>query len=225
VIDSHATDGAAVLDALLAALNRYVVMPSPEVADAVVLWIAASHVQPAWEHAPRLVIKAPERRCGKSRLLDVIEATCHDPLITVNASESAVYRSISDDPPTLLVDEVDTIFGAKTSEANEGMRGLLNAGHQRNRPAKRYDASTRSVETLPTFAMAALAGIGSMPDTIEDRAVIVKMRRRAPAEAVAIRDATGVCARSSVRVGRGSRDDPGVARQVFARRSVGAAGC
>ncbi len=33
--------------------------------------------------------------------------------------------------------------------------------------------------------MAALAGIGAMPDTIEDRAVIVRMRRRAPGETVA----------------------------------------
>ena len=33
--------------------------------------------------------------------------------------------------------------------------------------------------------MAALAGIGCMPDTIEDRAVIVRMRRRAPGETVA----------------------------------------
>jgi hypothetical protein len=33
--------------------------------------------------------------------------------------------------------------------------------------------------------MAALAGIGCMPDTIEDRAVIVKMRRRARSEKVA----------------------------------------
>nr|BFE69814.1 hypothetical protein GCM10020092_031150 [Actinoplanes digitatis] len=33
--------------------------------------------------------------------------------------------------------------------------------------------------------MAALAGIGSMPDTIEDRAVVIKMRRRTAAERVA----------------------------------------
>jgi hypothetical protein len=33
--------------------------------------------------------------------------------------------------------------------------------------------------------MAALAGIGTMPDTIEDRAVIIRMRRRAPGETVA----------------------------------------
>jgi hypothetical protein len=113
----------------------------------------------------------------------VVEATCHNPFITVNSSTAAVYRSISEDPPTMLVDEADTIFGAN-ADGNEDLRGLLNAGHQRNRPAKRYDAATKQVESIPTFAMAALAGIGAMPDTIEDRAVIVRMRRRAPNEKV-----------------------------------------
>src|SRR5690606_17521707 len=128
--------------------------------------------------------RGPEKRCGKSRLLDIVEATCHEPFITVNSSPAAVYRSISDDPPTLLVDEADTIFGPK-ADGNEDLRGLLNAGHQRNRPAKRYDAATNRVESIPTFAMAALAGIGAMPDTIEDRAVVVRMRRRAPGESAA----------------------------------------
>ncbi|MEV4248730.1 DUF3631 domain-containing protein [Streptosporangium canum] len=176
--------GALLLDALLTALTRYVILPTPEAAHAVVLWIAATHAQPAWAHAPRLVIRAPEKRCGKSRLLDVVEATCHEPFITVNSSSAAVYRSISEDPPTMLVDEADTIFGPK-ADGNEDLRGLLNAGHQRNRPAKRYDAALNRVESIPTFAMAALAGIGAMPDTIEDRAVVVRMRRRGPGETVA----------------------------------------
>jgi hypothetical protein len=180
-----AADGAAILGQLRAALNRYVILPSPEAAVAVVLWVAASHAQAAWQHAPRLVIRAPEKRCGKSRLLDIVEGTCHNPLITVNASPAAVYRAIgSDTQLTLLVDEADTIFGGKNADANEDLRGLLNAGHQRNRPALRYDAATRTVEKIPTFAMAALAGIGAMPDTIEDRAVIIRMRRRAPGESV-----------------------------------------
>lgn len=178
------TSGADVLDELRRALARYVVLPTDETADAVTLWIAATHAQPAWEHAPRLVITAPEKRCGKSRLLDVVEATCHDPLITVNASVAAVVRSIRTDPPTLLVDESDTIFGPKAKADNEDLRGILNAGHQRNRPSIRFNVNRNSVEKLETFAMAALAGIGDMPDTIMDRAVVVRMRRRAPGETV-----------------------------------------
>lgn len=179
-------DGAAILGQLHHALTRYVILPSAEAAIAVALWIAATHAQASWQHAPRLVIRAPEKRCGKSRLLDIVEGTCHAPLITVNASPAAVYRAVgTDTPPTLLVDEADTIFGGKNAEANEDLRGLLNAGHQRNRPAIRWDPATRSLETIPTFAMAALAGIGAMPDTIEDRAVVIRMRRRAPGETVA----------------------------------------
>jgi hypothetical protein len=183
---TETAEGGAILDRLHQIITRYVILPNPEALDAVVLWIAATHGQPAWAHAARMVIRAPEKRCGKSRLLDIIEGTCYSPLITVNASTPAVYRSIGgDDPPTILLDEADTIFGGKQAEANEDLRGLLNAGHQRNRPTIRWNQQQQKVERIATFAMAALAGIGQMPDTIEDRAVIVKMRRRTPAEKVA----------------------------------------
>ena len=92
-------EGAALLDELRAALNRYVIMPSPHAVNAVVLWIAATHAQPAWAHAPRLVIRAPEKRCGKSRLLDIVEATCHEPFLTVNASPATV-RTICASAPS-----------------------------------------------------------------------------------------------------------------------------
>jgi hypothetical protein len=180
-------NGAELLNKLHAAFGRYVVFPSPEAHDAVVLWCAATHGQPAWEHAPRLTPISPEKRCGKSRLMDVAEAVCHHVLITVNASTAAVVRSISpDDPPTLMVDEADTIFGTKrAAENHEDVRGVLNAGHQRNRPYVRWDIMTRSREECPTFAMAMLAAIGDLPDTIMDRAIIIRMRRRGPGEKVA----------------------------------------
>ncbi|MEV6890774.1 DUF3631 domain-containing protein [Kribbella sp. NPDC051137] len=179
-------NGAELLDDVAATITRYVILPSPAALIAVVLWIAATHAVPAWNCAARLVIRAPQRRCGKSRLLDLVEAMCHQPMMTANASPSAVYRSIGltpSDPPTLLIDEADTIFGPKAGD-HEDLRGLLNAGHQRGRPTKRYNAGLNRVESHETFAMAALAGIGAMPDTIEDRAAVIRMRRRAAGETV-----------------------------------------
>lgn len=178
-------DGAALLDELLAAVLDYVVLPTPEAAIGVVLWIAATHCLAAFEHATRLVIKSPEKRCGKSRLLEVIAALCHNALVTANVSEAAVFRSLGDDPPTLLLDEADSMFGTRTkAEQNEGLRGLLNAGYRPGLPVLRTVGPTHEVMQFPTFAMAALAGIGSMPDTIEDRAVVITMRRRARGESV-----------------------------------------
>ncbi|MER5943301.1 DUF3631 domain-containing protein [Streptomyces sp. NPDC001928] len=184
---SPVSEGAQVLADLRAQIKRYVVMPSEDALAAVTLWIAATHLQRAWQHAPRLAIVAPEKRCGKSRLLDVITETVRNPLITVNAIPAAIFRSIDDeDPPTLLVDEADTLFSTvKSAEKNEEVRGLINAGHQRNRPTLRVTGPEHKPTAFPTFAMAALAGIGDLPDTVMDRSVVIRMRRRAAGEKVA----------------------------------------
>ncbi len=179
-----ADEGAALLDDLRAAIGRYVVLPSDEALTAVTLWVAASHIQPALQHAPRLAVVGPTKGCGKSRVLDVLHETVSRPMMTVNTSPAVVFRIIGEDPPTLLVDEADTIFGPKAGD-KEDLRGLLNAGHQRNRPAWRISGPEHKPTAFPTFAMAALAGIGDLPDTIMDRAVVLRMQKRKPGEKVA----------------------------------------
>ncbi|MDF3292282.1 DUF3631 domain-containing protein [Streptomyces silvisoli] len=183
--DPEPTVGSALLDELRAQIKKFVILPSPETLDAVTLWVAATHLQPAWQHAPRLAVVGPAKRCGKSRLLDVLTETVHDPVITVNSTPAAVFRSIGEEPPTLLVDEADTIFGTpKMAEKNEEMRGLLNAGHQRGRYVLRVVGNDHTPRQFHTFAMAAIAGIGDLPDTIMDRSVVIRMRRRAEGERV-----------------------------------------
>lgn len=181
--------GAAVLEELRGALVTYVQLPTSEAVDAVVLWTAATHAQPAWEHATRLVIKSPQKRCGKTRLQEVISETCHAPVRTTNISPAALVRSIDEsEPPTIILDEADTVFAKRRGERSEGaedLRGILNSGHSRGWPYLRWDAKARALETCPTFCMAAIGGIGDMPDTIEDRAVVVTMQRRAVSERLA----------------------------------------
>jgi hypothetical protein len=183
--EAPATEGSALLDQLRAAVGRFVILPGEEALDAVVLWVAATHLQTSWQHAPRLAVVGPAKRCGKSRLLDVLTETVHNPVITVNSTAAAIFRSITEEPPTLLVDEADTIFGSpKQAEKNEDLRGLLNAGHQRGRPVLRVVGKEHTPHRFATFAMAALAGIGDLPDTIMDRSVVIRMRRRAEGERV-----------------------------------------
>jgi hypothetical protein len=178
-------DGAQLLAELHSRLTDYVVFPSPKASDAVTLWIAATHAQAAWQHATRLRIGSPMKRCGKSRLLDVIEHTSHKPISTVDATIAALFRSIKhDDPPTLIVDEADAIWAKKAAEGTEDLRKLLNAGFGRGRYALRCVGPTQQVQQFATFAMVAIAGIGDMPDTITDRAVNIILRRRATGEKV-----------------------------------------
>jgi hypothetical protein len=177
-----AADGAALLDELRSAIAKYAVLPSEEALIAVTLWVAATHIQPALQHAPRLAVVGPTKGCGKSRVLDVLHETVHQPIMTVNMSTAVLFRVIGKNPRTLLVDEADAIF-SKAGD-NEELRGLLNAGHQRNRPAWRISGPEHKPTPYPTFAMAALAAIGDLPDTITDRAVVLRMQKRKPGEKV-----------------------------------------
>jgi hypothetical protein len=188
IAEGEPIDGAELLDDLRATLTRYVVFPNEHAAAAVPLWIATTHALPAFDYAPRLVLCSPEKRCAKSRVLDIIAATCHKPLATADATVAAIFRSLGGKhPPTLIIDEADTMFGTKkVAEQNEDLRRLLNAGHQRGRPALRCVGPLQTPTEFQVFAMAALAakGIGVVPDTITDRAVNITMRRRAPGERV-----------------------------------------
>jgi hypothetical protein len=187
VPDGLDLDGAELLAELHDAYTGYVIWPSSEAADAMTLYTAATHDQPAWEHASRLVLKSPIKRCGKTRAQEVARELVHNALPTTNISPAALARSINEkDPPTIILDEADTVWGRKEqrSEGAEDLRGILNSGHSRGWPYVRWDAAKRERELCPTFAMAIIGGIGDMPDTIEDRAVVISMRRRAPGERV-----------------------------------------
>ncbi len=180
--------GPELLDDVLSVLTRYVIFPSGEAADAAVLYAAATHAQQAWEHGTRLLVKSPEKRCGKSRLLEIMRELVNLPRPTVNISAAALVRSIHpDDPPVLIVDEADRLYGSKVkTETNEDLTAILDAGFARGWPYTRYNAARCMTEDFPTFCMAMLASKGvSLPDTIEDRSVIISMRRKAPGESVA----------------------------------------
>ncbi len=176
-----------ILDDIEAAIRKYCLLPSEHAYVAVTLWAATTHVINAFDHAPRLVARSAEKQSGKSRLVEVLAALVHDPLRTVNATGPYIVRSLGQEkPPTILLDEADTVFGTKwKAEQNEDLRGLLNAGHQRGLTFGRCEGPQHTPVQFATFAMAMLAGIGSMPDTIEDRAIVLTMRRWKPSERVA----------------------------------------
>ncbi len=182
-----AVDGAELLDQLHAAITRYVVLPSEEATDAVVLWVAATHGLAAFEHATRLAVHSPVKRCGKSRLLEVIQSTAHNTVATTNISVPALFRMIdaAEQSPTLVLDEADRLFGsAKKDEENRDLIAILNNGFRAGNPTWRCVGPQQVPMPFSNYAMAAIAGIGRKPDTIEDRAINITMRRRMPGETV-----------------------------------------
>jgi hypothetical protein len=176
------------LDKVDSFLARFVVYPSDHARVAHVLWIVHSHMMEAWESTPRIAFISPEPGSGKSRALEISELLVPLPVEAVNVTPAYLFRKVGseDGRPTILYDEIDTVFGPKARDNNEEIRGLLNAGHRRHGVAGRCVVRGKQVftEEIPAYCAVALAGLGDLPDTILSRCVIVRMRRRAPNELV-----------------------------------------
>jgi len=181
-------DGAALLDEVEDFHRRFNVFPTEAAFVAVTLWDAHAHLLDCFDSTPRLAFLSPEPGSGKSRALDVVETLVPRSMAAADASASALFRSVSGldgGRPTILFDEIDTIFGPKAGE-NEQLRGFINAGHARGRPVYRCvgDGSNQQVQGFPSYCAVAVAGLGNLPDTIMTRSVIIRMRRRARNEKV-----------------------------------------
>jgi len=182
-------DGAALLDEIRDTVSRYVILPSCAASVAVVLWIFATHAVSRLDHATRLLLHSPVKRCGKSRGMETLAPLVYRSLETTNISVPALFRVIDnagDQPPTLMLDEADRIFGsAKKDDDAAALVALLNNGFRRGSPTWRCVGPRQVPTPFSNFAFAAIAGIGRLPDTIEDRAINITMRRRLPGERVA----------------------------------------
>lgn len=177
--------GAALLEAFVSFLRRFLIVSETQ-ADAIALWILHGYCIEAAFATPYLAITSAEKRSGKSRLLEVLALLVARPLLSAGTTEAALFRSLSTSPPpTLLMDEVDALFGPKANGNHEGLRALLNSGHRRGAPVLRCVGERNSkVEKFEVFGPKALAGIGALPDTVADRSLPIRLKRRAPSERV-----------------------------------------
>lgn len=192
-------------------LLRFVVL-TPEQAVACTLWVLPTWVAEAARATPYLVILSPTKQSGKTRLLEALELLVREPFRADSVTEAVLFRLIDQMRPTLLMDEVDAIFGSVT-ERTEPLRAVLNSGNRAGGRVARCVPPQWDVKSFSVFCPKALAGIdnGRWPDTLLDRSMVVRVRRRlehesveafrhtqADADAAAIREALEEWAASSV---------------------------
>ncbi|WP_375574052.1 hypothetical protein ABWH93_15280 [Seohaeicola saemankumensis] len=116
-------DGAFLAEEIRHRLKAHVVFGACGDADCATLWIIGSYLMDTWRLWPRLLVTSPTKACGKSTLLEVIDAMAHRGFIVSNASPAAIFRAIEAWQPTLLLDEADTWM-----KQNEELAGVLNSG-------------------------------------------------------------------------------------------------
>lgn len=148
-------------------------------AEAITLWTVFTYLHHRFHISPILTINSPVRGCGKTQLLTVLSELVNRPMPTSSTTAASIYHSIDDHHPTLLIDEGDT-FIRRNGGVND-LRGILNSGHNRSLAyVHRFNNKQRKVETISTWTPKAIALIGRLPTTVEDRSIIIRMHKRDP---------------------------------------------
>jgi putative DNA primase/helicase len=119
-------NGQILLDELETLLNRFVILPA-QAPETLALWILHTYAFELRDVSTYLGVESPEKRCGKTTLLSVLNRLVNRPVAAANISPSAFFRAIEEMRPTLLIDEADTFL-----RGNDELRGILNAGYTRD---------------------------------------------------------------------------------------------
>ena len=171
--------GGALLCSLEEHFTRYAVLEKglPLV---LALWSLATHLFIGFDTFPYLAITSPTKRCGKTRTGELLEFVCANPESTVEISPAALFRLVHEMRPTLILDEAESLSGR--GETTEALRAILNAGYRKGkkvrRSAKKSEDGTYNVEAFETFCPKVITLIGNLPDTLSDRCIPIRMKRR-----------------------------------------------
>jgi hypothetical protein len=156
-------DGAVLLEDMCRQILRYAVLPTGADA-ATALWALHTYLLPAAEHSPRYCATAPQKGCGKTLMLDLLDALSWRPIATANTTAAAVFRLIDAHQPTLLI---------------------LNSGFQQSKAfVSRCVGDDHEARLFRTWCPVAIALIGKLPDTLHDRSIVITMRRKMRSEHV-----------------------------------------
>ncbi|MDH3690869.1 MAG: DUF3631 domain-containing protein, partial [Gammaproteobacteria bacterium] len=161
------------------ALTDYVSLPQ-HAAVAVTLWVVLTYLHDNIRISPILGITSPQKRCGKTTLLTILDRLVWRALPTNNITPAALFRTTEKFSPTLLIDEADTFLGQ-----SDELRGIVNSGHTK---AQAYVIRTVGEKHEPqkftTWAPKAIALIGKLPDTTRDRSIEIRLERKKSGDVV-----------------------------------------
>lgn len=160
--------------------SRYVVFPGRDIPLVLSTWTLGTYVYRVFEYFPYLVLRSPQKRCGKSRVEDELS------LVAFNAShretrptEASLFRGPSKNGGTLILDEIE-MLGSQDQDTYGGILAVLNDGFQRGGEVTRIEKrGEKFIEVkYPTYAPRVLAGLKRMAETLEDRSITITMQRK-----------------------------------------------
>jgi hypothetical protein len=162
-------------------IDRFIVFKNLKAPLLIGTWVVATYIYEAFEYFPILWINSPTKRCGKSKLVDILDKiVSRSSGTTINTSASALFR-LTAEGCTFLADEVESMRGADKEKFGDLM-SILNSGFQKGAVVTRATRNSDEIKRYPVYGPKVLSGINSVADTIADRSLAIKMARQSKGE-------------------------------------------
>lgn len=155
-------------------IDKYVTLNDPHYKLPLALWIIGTYCYPEFDAYPYMVITSATKRSGKTRLSELISFTCSNPRNFAAMTGPTLFHSIESENPTLIVDEAEKL----SSQGATDMRAVLNVGYRKGQTIPR--AYGGKLKEFKTYCPKVFILIGDVFETLQDRSIIVTMKRAEP---------------------------------------------
>jgi hypothetical protein len=155
------------------AFEEFIELEDDTTYDFLTLWTIGTyffHLFPAYSY----IYVGGIKQTGKTKLLTILERLCFNAKNSIDLSGSALFRNVEVFRTTLLIDEADVL---DSPERKQEIRKLLWGGYKRGSLVDRTNPNTFQPEWFEVYSPKAIANIKGIEDILEDRCIVLIMKR------------------------------------------------
>lgn len=173
------TRGQALIEEIIAYIERYVVLPAEPAGQSLVLalWVVHTWFFECFPATPYLTITAPVKQAGKTVCLEVLGLICRSSHLMATLRPLALVRLMEayEGKCTLLLDEAEKLSNSAIGD----LRSIFTTGYT-NGGRHLISGKGKEFVWMRTWAPKAFALIGDVMDVCRDRSIVVHLRRADP---------------------------------------------
>lgn len=145
------------------------------------LWIYGTYCYELFGQYPYLFLNGP-KGSGKTVLDICIDLLAFNPKMTVSITNAALFRSVSTEGGTLILDEMESLQN-RNKTADSDLAAVLKGGYMRSGSAMRCDKDNGNTpQMFDVFGPKVISNIAGLEDIIGDRCIQIGTKEVVPAD-------------------------------------------
>ena len=157
-------------------VKRFFYSPDLRVYKIMALWIYGTYAAELFGEYPYLYLSG-KKGSGKSTTDNVIYAYAFNAKFAVQITEAALFRTISSEGGTFIMDEMENLTSKKTTQ-DSGMASLLKGGYSKNtgRVYRCNPDKGNALEKFTAYGPKVISNINGLESVIYDRVLEIQMK-------------------------------------------------